>query len=229
MTCVLAHMHYVLPETVSMPIPTLLIWALLVSLSMNFAETIMILLSLLTWQTQNLTSLLEFSAPSLRLRRLSRLSIPDTSWLWTYSLRALAWTPSTLLQRLQTPSELTLPHKSLAHSASLALHHQNELQRRQTRTTHRLKPPRRPGVAKSRGPCSIWTGSVCGHAHVPSVAHAADVVIQVVSMLSAGEAKGVPKKCHNHRSKRRFGGVFWSLSSFFWLLLQATITTTTSC
>ena len=34
---------------------------------------------------------------------------------------------------------------------------------------------RRPDVAKSRDPYSLWTGSVCGHAH------ATDVVIQVVS------------------------------------------------
>ena len=39
----------------------------------------------------------------------------------------------------------------------------------------------RPDVAKSRDPYSMWTGSVCGHAHAPSVAHATDVVIQVVS------------------------------------------------
>ena len=54
-------------------------------------------------------------------------------------------------------------------------------------------------IAKSRDPYSMWTGavvpvpsgSVCGHAHTPSIAHATDVVIQVVSNLSAGEAKVV--------------------------------------
>ena len=47
----------------------------------------------------------------------------------------------------------------------------------------------RPVVAKSWDPYSMWTGSVCGHAHTPSVAHATDVVIQVVS---------------------RWGGIEWS-------------------
>jgi hypothetical protein len=73
-TCVLAHVPCVLPRQVCMQISMLLAWALLVSLSMSFAETTTILLSLLAWPTQSFASLLELSAPSPRQRRLSRVA-----------------------------------------------------------------------------------------------------------------------------------------------------------
>ena len=56
----------------------------------------MILLCLYTWPTQSLISLLAPSAPSLRLRRLSRLYNHATKWLWTYSTPALVWLQSIL-------------------------------------------------------------------------------------------------------------------------------------
>ena len=38
-----------------------------------------------------------------------------------------------------------------------------------------LRVVSRPDVVQSQDPYSLWTGSVCGRAHAPSVAHATDV------------------------------------------------------
>ena len=124
MTCVPDLMLCALLRQVCMQTPTLLIWALLVSVPMKCAYLGMAFLCLNIWQTQSLTSPLAFSAPYPRLRRLSRIYNHTTKWSWTYSTPALAWRSST--QQLQFPLWLLQSLQQHKHNNLFQAHHRQD-------------------------------------------------------------------------------------------------------